>query len=73
MVEELHGVLSRQREIEQLDSAIRSARGELEVLRAAAAAAEPVVVMLFEYGKFQHADAVLAAAANAGSAVPCSS
>ena len=37
---ELHGVLTRQREIEQLGSAIGKARPETEALRAAAAAAE---------------------------------
>ncbi len=40
---ELHGVLSRQREIEQLEGAIESARAELEALRAAADAAEQEV------------------------------
>ena len=37
---ELHGVLTRQREIKQLDGAIESARAELAVLRMAVAAAE---------------------------------
>jgi chromosome segregation protein len=37
---ELHGVLTRQREIEQLDGALEAARAEAEALRAAATAAE---------------------------------
>jgi chromosome segregation protein len=40
---ELHGVFTRQREIEQLDGAIKSAQAEVEALRAAAAAAEDEV------------------------------
>jgi len=40
---ELHGVLTRQREIEQLDGAIRTARVEFDALRAAATASEQEV------------------------------
>jgi chromosome segregation protein len=37
---ELHGVLTRQREIEQLEAAVQGERAEVEALRAAATAAE---------------------------------
>jgi chromosome segregation protein len=40
---ELHGVLTRQREIEQLDGTIRTARAEVDALRAATTASEQEV------------------------------